>query len=1317
MQREEESTVTQQMADMLKMLLEDRQEERRRREEERKEREKERQRQDEQWETYRSLMAGTQQRGQVLESAESAPGSDRRETRTSGDNIKLAKLSEEDDVEAFLTTFERLMEAYTVDQSQWAFKLAPQLTGKAQQAYAALPVDEAKDYSLVKAAILHRYDINAETYRQRFRTATKSRDESYRELVVRLQDLLQKWTKECTTMDELRERIVMEQFFNATSADVRLWVKERNPKTAKEAGELADQFMQARRQARDWTKPTEGNPSDKRTGSAGQPRCFTCGKVGHLSWQCRKKSAADAETQNQGSSKHIPKCYNCNQRGHIASRCPHNALYCKEKSGTRRGGILEGWRVQRSGQVEGKPVRDILLDTGCSRTIVRKELVPESKMCGRETTTIKCAHGDTVTYPLAEIELEIGDVSIVVEAAVSETLPMSVLLGTDVPVLANLLKGRRERAFAVVTRAQARCLQREELLQQRRQAASGVTPSPVIGPISPNGFGVHTDSEKARTAKRRQELPDGQELPGEQELPREQEQPGGQELLGGQELPGEKLQETWAPSRQELTDSEEPGNETDPSFDILGSTFDDDLFSQSRERVPLTRRQKRERRLAFWRESTVSGNAIPSETCQTMDMTCEQFRQLQKDDPTLKQAWETVDKPSLKGTFVIRDGLLYRMWEPPGQGTDAAIEQLVLPQQCRGTVLKLGHSIPLAGHMGRSKTARRLLQRFYWPTLFRDVKTYCQKCEDCQKCYNKRPPRVPLVPLPIMEEPFQRMAMDIVGPLPKSRKGNRYILVLSDYATRYPEAVPLKTIDAEVIAEELVRIFAQVGIPQEILTDQGQNFMSQLLQEVYRLLHIQPIRTSPYHPQTDGVVERFNQTLKSMLRKYATKAGRDWDRLIPYLLFAYREVPQSSTGFSPFELLYGHPVRGPLDILRESWEANGRSTESVVSYVLHIREKLEKMMDLVQVNMKKAQHQQKQWYDRSSCTREFEVGEEVLVLLPTATNKLFARWQGPYPVVKRVGKVNYQVDMFDRRKRHRTFHVNMLRKWHSPTDTAYTAEKTTEEETDEVPAWRYDKGDPNAYHVGEQLESQQRSELDSLLEDFTDVLQNTPGKTDLAEHTIHLKEYTHPIRQSPYRLPHAYREDVQRELADMLQADIIEPSDSEWASPVVLVPKKDGSTRFCIDYRRLNAVSTQSAYPTPRVEDLVDQLGKAKFLTTLDLTRGYWQVPLSEDSRPRSAFTTPFGLFQFKVMPFGLHGAPATFQRMMDQLLKGAEHFAAAYLDDVIIYSQSWPEHLQHIREVLKRLRAAGLTARPSKCHYGTSQCIYLGHVVGGGEV
>ena len=137
----------------------------------------------------------------------------------------------------------------------------------------------------------------------------------------------------------------------------------------------------------------------------------------------------------------------------------------------------------------------------------------------------------------------------------------------------------------------------------------------------------------------------------------------------------------------------------------------------------------------------------------------------------------------------------------------------------------------------------------------------------------------------------------------------------------------------------------------------------------------------------------------------------------------------------------------------------------------------------------------------------------------------------------------------------------------------------------------------------------------------------------------------------------------------------------------------------------------------PRVDELIDRLGNASFITTLDLTRGYWQVPVEEKSRPLTAFAMPFGLYQFRMMPFGLSGAPATFQRLMDRVLRGLELYSASYLDDVVIHSTSWEEHLMHIRGVLERLRKAGLTAKPRKCQFGMQQCSYLGHIVGNGVV
>ena len=744
--------------------------------------------------------------------------------------------------------------------------------------------------------------------------------------------------------------------------------------------------------------------------------------------------------------------------------------------------------------------------------------------------------------------------------------------------------------------------------------------------------------------------------------------------------------------------------------------MDEDLFHGGREKMRLTRSQKRMNKKKYQKDEGQE-KEIPK---HPLEFSLDELKVLQEADTTLEAIRKAADGcPSAAGIgFFRRNGCLYRRWVPPGRdGDEMGVDQLVLPLQCRQTVLQLAHDIPLAGHLGRDKTARRILQRFYWPTLYKDVAEFCRSCPACQKTSQRKHKPVPMMPLPIIDVPFERIAMDIVGPLPKSRSGHRYILVVCDYATRYPEAIALKSIEAERVAEELLKLFARVGLPKEILTDQGSNFTSQLLTELYKMLHVHPIRTSPYHPQTDGLVERFNQTLKSMLRKAAVEEGKDWDKMLPYLLFAYREVPQASTGFSPFELLYGRAVHGPLDVLKQAWEASEKSDESVVSHVLEIRDRMEKMVDIAHKNLSKAQEQQKKWYDAHARQRQFTVGDQVLVLLPTSTNKLLAEWQGPYQVSKQVGEVNYQIDMHDRRKRKRIFHVNMLRPWHVPTDVSYMAEEVPVTELEEVPVWREsDNENMSKPQLGKKLSQQQRTDLETLLKSFADVIRDVPGRTSLIEHHIRTGN-ANPIRLPPYRIPHAYRDAVKEEIEEMLAQGLIEPSTSEWSAPVVLVKKKDGSMRLCVDYRRLNGVSETDAYPMPRIDELIDRLGKSCFISTIDLTRGYWQVPVTEEARSKTAFSTPYGLYQFNVMPFGLQGAPATFQRLMDQVLRGLDEFSSAYLDDVIVFSTTWDDHMKNLKEVLLRLREAGLSIKLKKCQFGMDHCTYLGHVVGSGEV
>ena len=234
---------------------------------------------------------------------------------------------------------------------------------------------------------------------------------------------------------------------------------------------------------------------------------------------------------------------------------------------------------------------------------------------------------------------------------------------------------------------------------------------------------------------------------------------------------------------------------------------------------------------------------------------------------------------------------------------------------------------------------------------------------------------------------------------------------------------------------------------------------------------------------------------------------------------------------------------------------------------------------------------------------------------------------------------------------------------------------------------------------GNTLDTQQKHHLFNLLLSYADVfaLSNDQlGRTKQLKHTINTGDH-HPIRQQARRIPSCKRQEVHQLLEDMLAHKVIQPSSNPWASPVVLVKKKDGSTRFCIDYRKLNSIPRKDAYPLPRIDDTLDTHSGAQWFSTLDLLSGYWQVEVAEQDKPKTAFATREGLYEFNVMPFGLCNAPTTFQRLMDLVFAGVQWTQClVYLDDVIIIGRDFEEHLYNLSDVLQKLQEAGLSLKPS---------------------
>uniref|UniRef100_A0A673WIT2 Reverse transcriptase domain-containing protein n=1 Tax=Salmo trutta TaxID=8032 RepID=A0A673WIT2_SALTR len=248
------------------------------------------------------------------------------------------------------------------------------------------------------------------------------------------------------------------------------------------------------------------------------------------------------------------------------------------------------------------------------------------------------------------------------------------------------------------------------------------------------------------------------------------------------------------------------------------------------------------------------------------------------------------------------------------------------------------------------------------------------------------------------------------------------------------------------------------------------------------------------------------------------------------------------------------------------------------------------------------------------------------------------------------------------------------------------------------------------------LDPEQQERLWQLLFEFRDsfaLSEGEVGQTHLVQHEIDTGD-ARPIKMRPRRIPLARQEAADKAVLEMQRADFIEPSDSPWAAPVVMVPKKGGKLRFCADYRRLNEVTRKDSYPIPRIDESLDLVRGSSWLSSLDLRSGYWQVPLSPEARAKTAFSTNRGHWQFKVLCFGLCNAPATFERLMDRVLDGIpRQQCLVYLDDILAHGSSFQSALVALRSVLERVAAAGLKLHPEKCHFMRREVSFLGHRVG----
>ena len=375
------------------------------------------------------------------------------------------------------------------------------------------------------------------------------------------------------------------------------------------------------------------------------------------------------------------------------------------------------------------------------------------------------------------------------------------------------------------------------------------------------------------------------------------------------------------------------------------------------------------------------------------------------------------------------DGILYRVWEDSSGKRE--VLQVVVPTVLRKQIFGILHDSKTGGHFGINKTIGKIRMKFYWPKLRDDVKVWCAQCDVCAA--RKGPSRKIKAPLAtyVVGLPMERVAIHVLGPLPVSESGNRYILIAMDYFTKWPEAYALPNQEAETVAKVLVDQFvSRFGTPAQLHSDQGRNFESQVFTEMCKLLGIEKTRTTPLHPQSDGMVERYNRTLEHQIAMFVNENQKDWDQHISLLLMAYRTATHESTGLTPAKLMMGRELRVPLDLLM------GTPPElkqiSKPSYVEKLKESLSIAHNYARQRLRITTERMKTRYNLDATATRLVVGTQVWLYRPRRKKdlspKLSKNWVGPYVIVKRINDLVYRIQLTDRCKP-MVVHRNRLRRY------------------------------------------------------------------------------------------------------------------------------------------------------------------------------------------------------------------------------------------------------------------------------------------------
>ena len=1203
---------------------------------------------------------------------------------------KLPEMKESDDVESFIELFEAALRANDIAPELWKRKLHAQLPNNVKVRIQWVVQDDGSTYEQVKEALLGCAEVTFNVAAEAFKTAERGKLTS---MTPRLAaDKMRRWackiTQGATSELECRELLVMAEMRHWLVPELKTYVDLARVRDLREFVKVVEGWESSQPSGtpcfRQITQNPQSNPPHSSRYSPYQPKrsptCYHCGKVGHISKDCRSQIAAErtpptpsvirppvkAETQVPARQVTVPggsrpatrevTCFSCHQKGHKSPQCPQKHV----KRIQIPADDLVSLRDNELMGLLGPHLLPITCDSGADITVVPEECVPQESFTG-EVCEVSAFNKVTSSGRVCDVVIDIA--------------------GRRFP--------RRAVAQPGESLAWTACLSVPYAARDDREYVA-----------------AEMDKKFSKTADQLRYWPP--------------KKVGGvvrSALMVGE---GTVVAPTRTITCNQVASPVEDERDAEPVADSIGSFLRMAEESTQREGVVDT--------LVVEEGSSVSveegGGSLEGGAEEKEGEVGVLLEGISHEVPDLTLAKATASDPSLAPARQLADiqkeGYRWKNGTILRTRVDLfgdSVEQVCVPQPFRNKCLQMAHT--RFGHQGRNKMVTLLRPMFYWPSLSKDCMAFIRACKCCQLRDKSRPSNNPMQLRELTSVPFEKMAVDIVGPFPTAVGGFRFLLTAIDLATRWPEAIPLRTTTANVVTTQLTGIFSRTGFPTSLTTDNGPQFKGKVFKAWLKKHGIAHVVSSPYHPQGNGVVERLHRTLNSMIGKLCECKG-NWAKVVPMCLYFLRSTPCSATGMSPFMARQGWEPATPLRLLYRVWSEQDVGNVDLDEWVVLNGERIEAIRDSTMAAKVSVAAKRKSRWDCKAKERTFRVGDRVLIRKPGMSLKLEETWEGPFVISRVNSPLSYGVDLGDRKVP--SMHVSLLKRFIEVPVSSQTCEieprvsRVTSVLEPDSPGDEITDRLAEVQVEGDALSPSQKADISLIESTFSDILTKSPGLTDLVQFELDTGDHQ-PIFQRAYNTPTALKESIDKELDWLLEKGFIRPSTSPWASPLVAVKKPDGTTRLCVDYRRINDITRQIPFYMPRVEEVLEGVGQARYISKLDLSKGYYQIPVKESDTTKTTFICHRGRFQFTRMPFGVKNAPAIFQELMQGVLKNCTDFSTAYMDDVVIYSHSWTDHVKHINRVLTALRKANLTVNPTKCVWGGKTMLFLGHQVGDGRM